>query len=249
MSRQVSSGYGVEKKRGMIMMNNKIETVYCSIISRNLAFWNMYMSLQVAATTLGQQLGIRLQLAPLVGDSLVSRARNTALANFLESDAEWYFTLDDDISLPADGLVKLIEADKDIIGGFYRLKQAFDETTPNAFAVRWLNDGTIDMDSVVEVMYASSGCIMHKRSFIEQMVKDYPELHYKNNVDGADRWMLYQPFVYKNEYLSEDWAFCQRARDMGHSIWLHGGVRCDHFGIKNYSFSELNPNLGVTNGE
>jgi glycosyltransferase involved in cell wall biosynthesis len=213
--------------------------IYCSVISRNLAFWNMYMSLQVAATYLGKEKQMMLQLAPLVGDSLVSRARNTALANFLESDCDYMFTLDDDISLPPEALVKLVDADKDIIGGFYRLKQAFNEDNENAFAVRWDGDGDLTMEDIVEVKYVSSGCVMYKRAFLEQMVKDHPELYYKNNVDGRDRWMLYQPFVYKNEYLSEDWAFCQRARDKGHKIWLHGGVRCDHFGIKNYSFEEI----------
>jgi len=216
-----------------------MQKIYCSVISRNLAFWNMYMSLQVAANYLGQSKGMMLQLAPLVGDSLVSRARNTALANFLKTDCDYMFTLDDDISLPSEALVKLVEADKDIIGGFYRLKQAFNEENENAFAVRWAGEGDLTVDDVVEVTYVSSGCVMYKRSFLEQMVKDYPELYYKNNVDGEDRWMLYQPFVYKNEYLSEDWAFCQRARDKGHKIWLHGGVRCDHFGIKNYSFAEI----------
>lgn len=216
-----------------------MKRIYCSIISRNLAFWNMYMSLQVAASELGKSKQMVIQLAPLVGDSLVSRARNTALANFLETDCDWLFTLDDDISLPAKALTKLVDADKDIIGGFYRLKQAFNEENENAFAVRWLGDGDLTMDSITEVQYVSSGCVLYKRAFIESMVKDHPELYYKNNVDGKDRWMLYQPFIHNNEYLSEDWAFCQRARNKGHKIWLHGGVRCDHFGIKNYSFDEI----------
>ena len=180
-----------------------------------------------------------IQLAPLVGDSLVSRARNTAISEFLKTDCDYLFTLDDDISLPEEALVKLVDADKNLIGGFYRLKQAFDEDDDNAFAVRWGESGELKMDDIVEVQYVSSGCVLYKRSFIEDMVKQHPELHYKNNVDGEDRWALYQPFIYKEEYLSEDWAFCQRAKDKGYKIWLHGGVRCDHFGIKNYSFKEI----------
>jgi len=200
----------------------------------------MYISLQQAANYLGKEKQMMIQLAPLIGDSLVSRARNTALAMFLKSDCDYLFTLDDDISLPKEGLVRLVDADKDLIGGFYRLKQAFNpEKEASAFAVRFLDEITLEMDTIVEVQYVSSGCVMYKRSFIEQLVKEYPELYYKNNIDSEDRWSLYQPYVYKNEYLSEDWAFCQRAKDKGHKIWLHGGVRCDHFGIKNYGFEDL----------
>ena len=47
------------------------------------------------------------------------------------------------------------------------------------------------------------------------------------------------PYIYHNEYLSEDWAFCQRAMDMGHKIYMHSGVQCGHWGLFNYKFDQL----------
>ena len=49
----------------------------------------------------------------------------------------------------------------------------------------------------------------------------------------------YLPYIYKDEYLSEDWALCQRAEDLGFEIWAHGGVRCAHWGLIKYDFEEV----------
>lgn len=39
--------------------------------------------------------------------------------------------------------------------------------------------------------------------------------------------------------LSEDWAFCERARLAGHKTYLHPGVRTVHFGHYGYSLDDL----------
>jgi hypothetical protein len=203
-----------------------------------MAFWNMYLSLQAATNCLMTELGMYVKLSPHVGDSLVSRARNNCLADFLQSDSQYFLTLDDDISLPERGMVQLIEADKDMVGGIYRLKKDVEpDPNVNPFAVRWSSE-IEDLNHPAEVDYLSSGCVLHKRKFIQEMVAHYPELEYKENVTGNQRWALYQPYVYNNEYLSEDWAFMQRAKDKGYKIWIHGGVRCDHFGIANFGFDK-----------
>jgi len=204
----------------------------------------MFTSFQVAASN-ATQAGIMPMLAPHVGDSLVSRARNNVISHFLKTDADYLFTVDDDIGIPHDSIIKLIEADKDIIGGFYRLKQDPKPDENGEFklvdhiAFRGKEPFNLNSNTPVEVKYISNGCVMHKRSFIESMVSLYPELYYKENQTGEDRWALYQPYVYNNEYLSEDWAFCQRAMDKGFKMYMHTGVLCSHWGLKNYSFQEL----------
>lgn len=218
--------------------------VYTSIISRHEGHWGMFTSFQVAAST-AVLAGIQPMLAPHVGDSLVSRARNNVITQFLNTDAEYLFTVDDDIGIPAESIVELIKADKDIIGGFYRLKQ---DPTPDengeislvdSIAFRGKEPFNFYDKKPVEVQYISNGCVMHKRKFIEEMVAHYPELYYKANQSGEDRWALYQPYVYNNEYLSEDWAFCQRAIDKGYKMYMHTGILCSHWGLRDYSFKEL----------
>ena len=123
----------------------KMKSVYVSICSRNTAFWNMVTAFQVAAGHLGEHKKMMCKLAPYVGDSLISRARCISMANFLETDSEYLLTLDDDIELPADGITKLIDDDKDYVGGIYRLK---GNMTNNPYAIRWKADNKVDWDEV-----------------------------------------------------------------------------------------------------
>lgn len=214
--------------------------IYVSVISRHEGHWAMFTSFQNAAAAAIMK-GHQPMLAPHVGDSLVSRARNNCLAAFLQSDADYLFTLDDDIAMPPNTLVDLIEADKDIIGGFYRLKKAIEDgdNLVDLIAFRGKEPFDLTEQKPVEVSYISTGCTMLKRSFVEKMVELYPELHYLENGTHEDRWALYQPYIYNSEYLSEDWAFCQRAIDKGFKMWMHTGVLCDHWGLAKYGFKEL----------
>ena len=214
------------------------KSVFVNICSRNTAYWHMVTAFQVAANELGKQLKIPCRLSPYIGDSLISRARCQSLFAFLQSDCEWLFTLDDDIELPPHAMVKLIEADKDIIGGIYRLKS--QTINRNPFAIRFLEENAhIGKDMVHEVQYVSTGCVMHKRSFIEKLVSQYEDLYFLENLTSQKVPALYLPFIYNNEYLSEDWSFCQRAIDMGHKIYMHSGVQCGHWGLHNFKASDL----------
>lgn len=214
------------------------KSVFVSVCSRNTAYWHMVTAFQVAANELGKKLKIPCLLSPYIGDSLISRARCMALFAFLKSDCKWLFTLDDDIALPAQAMVKLIEADKDMVGGLYRLKS--QTVNRNPFAIRFLNEDVhVGKDSVHEVQYVSTGCVMHKRSFIEKLVSQYEDLYFSENLTGRKVPALYLPFIYNHEYLSEDWAFCQRARDVGHKIYMHSGVQCGHWGLHNFKPSDL----------
>ncbi len=40
-------------------------------------------------------------------------------------------------------------------------------------------------------------------------------------------------------YLSEDWAFCQRARDAGFDCWLDPSIRLGHMGQTMYTLEDL----------
>lgn len=222
-------------------METQGKSVFVTVCSRNTGYWHMYLAFQKAAGVLGQTLGIRSVLKPHIGDSLISRARCIMLKDFLETNCDYLFTLDDDIELPEDAMVKLIQADKDIIGGMYRLKKL--EVTNNPYALRFkVEDRQINFDDIVEVDYLSTGCMMHKREFIEKLVEqDYKSLWFYENMTGRKIPALYMPFIYKNEYLSEDWAFCQRAKDKGHKIWLHAGVQCGHWGLHNFHPKDLKP--------
>jgi len=40
-------------------------------------------------------------------------------------------------------------------------------------------------------------------------------------------------------YLSEDWAFCQRAKEAGFKLWVYPGIRVGHYGSYMYTLEDL----------
>ena len=183
--------------------------------------------------------GIKCELRPRLDESLICRARNRALGDFFYGDWDYLMSIDDDLLFPEDTIVKLVNVDKDIVGGLYRLKTA--EYLGIAQRVSGADDWRplVDSQEVVSADYAATGCMLVKRDVIVSMINHFPELVYSENLSGQPLWALYQPMVFNNgefmEYLSEDWAFCERARQAGHSIYLHGGVQGQHWG--KYLFS------------
>ncbi len=220
----------------------KIKKVLVNVCSRRAPEWGMILTLQNAMQYASRH-NISTRLSPRVGESLICRARNNSLVEYIGTDCDYLMTKDDDIEIPLTGIVKLIEADKDIIGGFYRLK---DKTAAHT-AVRMDRDRKHEIpdfpeifkkELVVPAKYVSTGCMLVKRHVFLKMIGHYKELHYTQNLTKKQAWALYQPYIHENEYLSEDWAFCQRAEDIGFEVWAHGGVRCNHWGLIKYDFEE-----------
>jgi hypothetical protein len=223
-------------------MQNKKPLVHISVPSRSKGFWQTYTALLTAIGYAGQN-GILCTLSPHVGSSLICRARQNTTYEFLfdNPNADYFFQVDDDVQLPRDGIVKLINAKKNVVGGMYALKS--NHTT--RLALRAKGDKYVDIKTIpnqlVEIQYLSTGCFMQTRDVVQRAWDYYKKdrsytVRVKEGVDAGPkpRVALYTPYIYKDEYLSEDWAYCQRLIDMGEKIWLHTGVPCGHWGMANY---------------
>lgn len=198
----------------------------------------MSLSIQAAMGAASRK-GLNCAMPPRVGDSLISRARQNELVPFMQRNFDYLFSLDDDVDIPENTLVKLIENDKDICAGLYRFK-----SSEPGISGRIPSDGPkwaeiLQRNLVVPAIYASTGCMMVKREVIEGMIEKYPELEYRRNLVSDVCWALYMPFVKDGEYLSEDWAFCRRAKDAGFEVWIDGGIKCGHWMQKRISFEEI----------
>ena len=182
------------------------------------------------------QNGIDCKMMISQGESLISRARQNALVHFMQGSYEFMFSFDDDVTLPLDTIRTLVKADKDIVGVIYRLKKEEIAT-----AVRLPKGGprmnqVLESDLLTPAIHISTGCFMVKKATVKKMIDHYKDLWYNRNVTGDICWALYMPYIHNGEYLSEDWAFCQRARDIGLEVWVHGGVKCGHWGKRLYAY-------------
>jgi hypothetical protein len=189
-------------------------------------------------------------------DSLITRSRNTLVAQFLNTPmATHLLFIDADISFEAEQVYQMLAFDQDFVAGVYPLKvidwsnaaimraaskgEGF-EAAPLLYVGALCPDGERDGRFATGV-YCGGGFMLLKRQAIERMVEAYPETRYKSvhaysNVKTAVNYALFDCMIDKdtNAYISEDFGFCQKWRDIGGKIWLDTEGRLTHIGA--YSF-------------
>jgi hypothetical protein len=195
-------------------------------------------------------------------ESLITRSRNKMVIHFLRDPSLTHlFWIDSDISFTPQAVSRLLLADRDVVAGVYPLKtfnwpvdgmpagttreQFEDRYTDYAFNPIIASGSRVgealDEDGFIEVAETATGFMCIKREVILRMMKHYPELNYvpdgpPNNPDANLHFLLFDCMVDPDSgrYLSEDYAFCRRWRDMGGKVWVDTLSRLVHLGQYNF---------------
>ena len=178
-----------------------------------------------------RQLNIDWTLETMVNESLISRARNTLTAKFLDMpDATHLFFVDADIGWEPWHLLVLLNRDVDVIGGLYPMK-----TMPIKWVVNGFEGAEEGPDGLQEVSKAGTGFLLMKKHVFEKL-KSHPAVkQYKNDIGLDPKYdqhlkTYFDTAVRQNRYYSEDWTFCENWRDMGGKIWMDKRVLLRHSG-------------------
>lgn len=160
-------------------------------------------------------------------ESLITRARNSCVATFLETDYRKLLFIDADIEFTPDDVACLWNMDEKVAVGVYAMKKPDEQW----YAV-W-KDGVLvkDLDRFrgpVEVDYAGTGFMMIDRSVFEEM--DAPEYDGPGPEGLRKEKAFFDTGVVDEVYVSEDYWFCMKWREMGGKIVAHPGVRLKHWG-------------------
>ena len=100
-----------------------------------------------------------------------------------------------------------------------------------------------ERDGFVTASYAGTGFMLIKRQCLERMILAYPETKYeiahvfpRPKVKSENQFALFDCLIEPgtNIYLSEDYAFCRRWRELGGKIWLDTRTRLTHVGAYRY---------------
>ena len=190
---------------------------------------------------------------PLVGDSLVARARNRLAAQFLAHPKQptHLIFLDTDLIFSADQVARLVDhaaAGVEIVAGLYPKKQKELGWVCNVEDPEDGEPGERE-DGLVRVKYAGTGCLMISRGVLERMVARFgPEIWYQpdDGESGLDMmWDFFSVGVWvcpktgRRRYLSEDWYFCERARQLGIPTLMDTRVVLKHCGEAIYPLQEV----------
>ena len=164
----------------------------------------------------------------LYNESAVHRARNQCVKAFLETDHTHLMFIDADIEFTIDDVGMLHNLDADVGVGCYRMKR---DGAPFA---AWSDGALVTLDSLPKepfpVDYAGTGFMLIKREVLQHLCTPH------NVYEGKDGPM-HQVFdfpIRDDIELSEDYAFCEDARNAGFSVIMEPNVRLKHWGIKAY---------------
>ena len=181
--------------------------------------------------------------APVVGDALIDRSRSISASRFLlDSDADVHLSIDSDITdFSVEDAAKLCNAamTHDIVAGVY-VTRSMDRTFPTSFT----KDGEelfMAFDHTpVEVEYVATGFMATHRRVFERLAEDLPLLHPKD----FKFYPFYLPMIVNNAEgdpieLSEDWAFCERAKQAGFKCYVDPAIRLGHRGTFTYRVEDM----------
>lgn len=159
-------------------------------------------------------------------ESLIPRARNNIVAEFLKTDFETLFFIDGDIEFSVEDVSKLWNMNKDVSCGAYRHK--VDSSKLEVWKDGRLKNIENSKDPM-KVDFAGTGFILIKRKILEDMCTD--DLEYE---EKGVKYALFDTMIDDGTYLSEDYTFCKRFRDSGGEIWCDPTIKLTHWGLKGF---------------
>ncbi len=210
-------------------------------------------------------------LALLGGDSLITRSRNKLVATFLDMpQATHLMFIDADISFHPEDIHRMLKFDHEVVAGMYPVKNFDWEKVRNTMTPDMPLDKLAETglhfvglpcpekdrehrNGFVTGVYAGTGFMLIRRSCLERMIFAYSQTKYSlahvypiPKERSENQYALFDCMIEPgtNIYLSEDFTFCRRWRDIGGKIWLDPQSRLTHYGTFRFQGS---PDVTLTN--
>jgi len=144
-------------------------------------------------------------------------ARNEIHRNFVEQmDAPYLMMLDSDVLAPPDIVVRLLEHNKHLIGGWYKNKNVGHD--PHPIVYEFVNETDDELqfrhyekpgEGLEKVDGMGAGCWLMSRELAEAL----------------------GPEPYSMEKATEDLVLSKKIMDMGYDMWVDWDLACAHLGV------------------
>lgn len=201
--------------------------------------------------------GISMSFSCMFNESLIQRGRNALADQFLKNEACTHLMfIDADIKFNAHDIIKMVEADKEIICGIYPKKEInwpsveraskdgvpSNELTKHTGSlvvnlVGYAGEVTVARNEPVEIWNGGTGFMLIKREVLEGLVdkvdsytNDVNVIHSTFSPSKITEFFACSIEPETNRLLSEDYHFCRVARNNGYKIWAAPWVELGHFG-------------------
>jgi len=221
-------------------------------------FQNYFLSIIGLIYAVERRKDIDLSFIVRGGDSLITRSRNSIVAEFLSEPKYTHLLwIDADIGFSPEAVYRLLQSGREIAAGVYPLKaftfpDVIPEQTKDELMLRYTTypfnpiGNTFKVENgFVEVKDAPTGLMMIQRGVFNKMVEAYPNLKYKPDRQvGLERlaakiddcyYNFFDTFVdAEGRYLSEDYAFCRLWQLLGGKVYCDADSKLTHQGSHQY---------------
>ena len=214
----------------------------------------------VKLVLLCQSLEVKVNILFSWNSSLITKGRNDLASNFLNNtDADYFMFIDSDIEFEAMDVIRLLSHQEMVVGGTYAKKelqwdmirefyssdvhsQSHQEVleTTNKYAISIHQDKVVmNEKGIFEVDRLPTGFLMIKREVFELLKPITPKYKLDNDALGNDNkdygYAFFETSINdKNEYISEDFTFCDNWRKAGGKIYVDPALQLNHIGNINY---------------
>ena len=147
-------------------------------------------------------------------------------------DYDYIMWIDSDMVFKPEDFFKLIDHDKDIVSGMYKMSDnvnyATVETMDETYYEEWMHyqfmqdkDIKNKKEPLFKADYTGMGWMLVRKGVIEKM--KYPYFYPRKKVWKQYGW---------EDFVWDDVEFCLRARENGHDIWVDPKIRIGHEKMK-----------------
>jgi hypothetical protein len=183
-----------------------------------------------------------IEVRRIAGYSRIDFARSLAATQALADGFDGLLWIDDDVIFRPDDAIRLHQSGEALIGGIYAKKGRRELAVHAAPGTTSFTFGP--QGGLVEVRYIGTGFLFTHRRVYEAIA---PELPVCNEGFGERVVPYFLPFVANSDkglwYLSEDFAFCERARRVGYPILADTRIRLFHVGAHSYGWEDAGQSL------
>ena len=182
------------------------------------------------------KMGVQIHLAHVSGCSIITKARNNLVRNFMESDCTDLLFVDADVIINVDAVTRLLalSGGKDVVAGSYPRRSADSKF----FLDFYLNENQeleFDEHGLLRVESVATGFMLIRRHVIQHMYDKYPEWQYQVGDNGEKETAVFDFAIIDGQYIGEDYLFCRRAREEGFKIYLDPDISLPHIGTQEFT--------------
>lgn len=169
------------------------------------------------------------------GWSAIDQGRCAIAQEALDAGYEHLFWIDADVAFWPYDVEKIIKLGLPFVSAPYSVKGWPVLTTQFKDTNVVLGEG----GDLYEVNYAATGFMYTHRSIYEKMVNDLQLQKVKIWGGQYNVYPYFYPLLVDGEYLGEDFAFCNRLKQVGITLYSDTRVKLAHIGKYSYSFGFL----------